>query len=141
MIIPVWVLLGFAAWTLLILFSTVGVYRWSRILTGRTGIAHWRADEQQGGEWYRRAIRAHMNCVENLPVYTAIVVALLAAGVTSPLLDRLAITILVARICQSSIHLLLEQTNVVAAVRFVFYFVQVVSMIAMIGVLAISAGS
>ena len=30
--IPVWVLLGFAAWTLLILFATVGVYRWSRIL-------------------------------------------------------------------------------------------------------------
>jgi hypothetical protein len=27
--IPVWVLLGFAAWTLLILFTTVGVYRWS----------------------------------------------------------------------------------------------------------------
>ena len=31
--IPVWVLLGFAAWTLIILFTTVGVYRWSRILT------------------------------------------------------------------------------------------------------------
>jgi uncharacterized MAPEG superfamily protein len=140
MIIPVWVLLGFAAWTLLILFSTVGVYRWSRILTGRTGIAQWRADEQQGSEWYRRAIRAHMNCVENLPIYTAIVVGILAAGVTSPLLDGLAITILVSRICQSSIHLLLEQTNVVAAIRFFFYFVQVVSMITMLGVLAVSAG-
>jgi uncharacterized MAPEG superfamily protein len=141
MIIPVWVLLGFAAWTLLILFSTVGVYRWSRILTGRTGIAQWRADEQQGSEWYRRAVRAHMNCVENLPIYTAIVVGLLAAGVTSPLLDGLSITILVARICQSAIHLLLEQTNVVAAVRFFFYFVQVVSMIAIVGVLAVSANS
>jgi hypothetical protein len=43
--------------------------------------------------------------------------------------------------CQSAIHLLLEQTNVVAAVRFFFYFVQVVSMIAMVGVLAVSAGS
>lgn len=40
--IPVWVLLGFAAWTLLILFATVEVYRWSRILTGRTAIASWR---------------------------------------------------------------------------------------------------
>jgi hypothetical protein len=56
---------------------TVGVYRWSRILTGRTAIAAWRADEQQGDEWYRRAIRAHLNCVENLPVYTATVVAYL----------------------------------------------------------------
>jgi hypothetical protein len=83
-----------------------------------------------------------MNCVENLPIYTAIVVGLLAAGVTSPLLDGLSITILVARICQSAIHLLLEQTNVVAAVRFFFfYFVQVVSMIAMVGVLAVSANS
>ena len=100
--IPVWVLLGFATWTLLILFATVGVYRWSRILTGRTAIAAWRADEMQGTEWYRRAIRAHMNCVENLPIYTAIVVALLAARVTSPLLDGLAIVILLARICQSS---------------------------------------
>jgi MAPEG family len=89
--IPVWVLLGFAAWTLLILVATVGVYRWSRILTGRTAIATWRADEQQGSEWYRRAMRAHMNCLENLPIYTAIVVALLAARVTSPILDGLAI--------------------------------------------------
>ena len=64
--IPVWVLLGFAAWTLLILFATVGVYRWSRILTGRTAIATWRAAEQQGSEWYRRAMRAHINCLENL---------------------------------------------------------------------------
>jgi uncharacterized MAPEG superfamily protein len=137
--IPVWVLLGFAAWTLLILFATVGVYRWSRILTGRTAIATWRADEQQGGEWYRRAMRAHMNCLENLPIYTAIVVALLAARVTSPILDGLAIMIPVARICQSSIHLLLEQTNMVAGIRFAFYFVQAISMIAMGTLIAISA--
>ena len=45
---PVWVLLGLAAWTLLLLIMTVGVYRWSLILTGRTSIASWRADEQQG---------------------------------------------------------------------------------------------
>ena len=136
--IPVWVLLGFAAWTLLILFATVGVYRWSRILTGHTAIATWRADEQQGSEWYRRAMRAHMNCLENLPIYTAIVVALLAARVTSPILDGLTITILVARICQSSIHLLLEQTNMVAGIRFAFYFLQAISMIAMGILVAIS---
>ena len=129
--IPVWVLLGFAAWTLFILFVTVGVYRWIRILTGRATIAEWRADERQGSEWYRRAVRAHLNCLETLPVYTAIVVALLTAHVNSPILDGLAITILVARICQSSIHLLVEQTNTVAAIRFAFFFMQVICMIAM----------
>ena len=128
--IPVWVLLGFAAWTLLVLFSTVGVYRWRRILTGRTAVAAWRADEQQGGEWYRRAIRAHLNCVENLPVYTASVVAILAARVASPILDGLAIR---------SIHLLVEQTNVVAGIRFPFFFVQPICMIAMGILVAISA--
>ena len=86
-----------------------------------------------------RAIRAHMNCVENLPVYTAIVVALLAAKITSPILDGLAIAILLARISQSLIHLLLEQTNTVASIRFAFYFVQAVSMVAMVGVVAVSA--
>jgi hypothetical protein len=30
--IPVWVLLLFAAWTLLLLFLTIGYFRWSRIL-------------------------------------------------------------------------------------------------------------
>ena len=137
--IPVWVLLGFAAWTLIILFTTVGVYRWSHILTGRAALSAWRADEKQGDEWYRRAIRAHLNCLETLPVYTAIVVALLTAHVTSPTLDGLAITFLVARICQSLIHLLVEQTNLVAGIRFAFFFVQAICMITMAVLVAISA--
>jgi len=135
MTIPLWVLLGFAAWTLLTLFTTVGVYRWTRILTGRVAIAEWRADEPQGSEWYRRAVRAHMNCVENLPVYTALVVVLLAIHADTPVLDALAIIILVARIFQTVIHISLEQTNTVAALRFAFFFIQVLCMIAM-GVIA-----
>jgi uncharacterized MAPEG superfamily protein len=80
-----------------------------------------------------------MNCVENLPIYTAIVVVLVATGVTSRLLDGLAITILVARICQSTIHVAVEQTNTVAAVRFGFFFIQAISMIAMGFIVALSA--
>ena len=60
-------LLGFAAWTLLLLSATVGVYRWSRILTGRAGAGAFQADNIQGEEWYKRAMRAHANCMENLP--------------------------------------------------------------------------
>jgi uncharacterized MAPEG superfamily protein len=45
MTIPLWVLLGFAGWTLFVLFGTIGVYRWSRILTGRARIAEWQADK------------------------------------------------------------------------------------------------
>lgn len=141
MSIPLWVLLGYAAWTLLTLFATVGFYRWSHILTGRTSIAEWRADEVQGNEWYRRAVRAHQNCLENLPIYTAIVVVLVATRITSPILDGLAITILVARVCQTLIHLSVEQTNVVASFRFAFFLLQAICMVGMGIFIARAAGA
>jgi hypothetical protein len=31
MMVLVWMLVGFATWTVLLLLATVGVYRWSRI--------------------------------------------------------------------------------------------------------------
>lgn len=134
---PIWVLLAFAGWTLLILFATVGVYRWSRILTGRATVREWKPDELQGAGWYRRAMQAHMNCVENLPVYGAVAVAILATGVQSPVLDLLALTVLVARIVQSLIHIIPEQTEAVAVFRFTFYFIQIVCMFAM-GILVVA---
>jgi len=129
--IPVLVLLGFAAWTLLVLFGTIGIYRWSRIFTGRAEVAEWRADLPQGNDWYKRAMRAHMNCVENLPLYTAIVVALTAAGVHSRFVDALAIVMLAARIGQTLVHVGLPVTNPTASLRFALFFVQLMCMIAM----------
>jgi uncharacterized MAPEG superfamily protein len=128
--IPILVLVAFAVWTLLTLLFSVGIYRWSRILTGAASIAEWRADVPGGSEWYKRAMRAHMNCVENLPVYTALVVALMAARIQSATVDGLAIALLLARIAQTLIHLMLRQTNVVAGIRFTFFFVQFVCMMA-----------
>lgn len=131
MSIPVWVLLAFAGWTLLTLLATVGVYRWSHILTRRASLGEWRADEAQGSEWYRRAMRAHANCVENLPVYGAIVLAIVASGVQGTFLDTLAIVLIVARVCQTLVHLGPPQTDVVAGIRFGFFFTQLVCMVAM----------
>ena len=55
MILPVWMLVGFAAWTLLLLPATVGVNRCSRILTGRAAIREFRADQIEGADWYKPA--------------------------------------------------------------------------------------
>jgi uncharacterized MAPEG superfamily protein len=137
---PVLVLLGFALWTLLTLTAGVGVYRWSRILTGSASIAEWRADLPQGSEWYQRAMRAHMNCVENLPVYAAIVVALVATGLHSAAIDRLAVAMLALRVGQTTTHLALPATNAVGAVRFALYFAQVACKIAMAAIIALHAG-
>ena len=126
--IPVLVLLGFAAWTLLTLFGSVGVYRWSRIITGRVSIAAWRADVMQGCEWYKRAMRAHMNCVENLPIYGALVVALSATGLRSSFIDGLSIAMLVARIGQTLVHILLPPSTSTASLRFALFLIQVICM-------------
>ena len=126
--IPLWVLLGFAAWTLLSLVGSVGVYRWSRIVSGDRQIKSFRADQVRGDDWYKRAMRAHANCVENLPVYGAVVLAIVVTGVDTRLLDILAIVLLIARVVHTFVHISFEQTNLVASFRFAFYFVQVVCM-------------
>lgn len=131
MTIPVWMLLGFAAWTVLLLSFTIGVYRWRRILTGRGSIAEFRADQVEGEDWYRRSMRAHANCIENLPVFGAVVFALHAAGVDSALANYLSIAVLVARVIQSSVHVSFVQTNRVVSVRFSFFTVQLVSLLAL----------
>ena len=127
MILPVWMLVGFAAWTVLLLLATVGVYRWSRILTGRVAIREFRADQIEGADWYKRAMRAHANCVENLPVFGAIVLGLYVANVGSALVNALAVAVLVARVMQSLVHVCFVQTDIVTSVRFGFFSVQIVS--------------
>ncbi len=139
MTIPQWALLGFAVWTLLVLFGTVGVYRWSRILTGKVRISEWQADQPQGSEWYQRAMRAHMNCVENLPVFATIVLCATATGADSRLLDLLAGAILVARIFQTTVHLTFAPSDAAALIRFAFFFVQALCMLAMAAAVAVWA--
>lgn len=129
MSIPVWVLLAFAVWTMLVLTLTVGIYRWGLVFAGRAQVNEFRADQVEGSDWYRRSMRAHLNCVENLPVYGAIVLVLVVSGAGSPLLDILALTLISARVVQTLIHVSWEQTNVLASLRFLFFFVQLICML------------
>lgn len=132
MSIPLWVLLGFALWTLLLLFGTVGVYRWSRILTGRAAISAFPPDQPHGSDWYRRAMRAHANCIENLPVYGAIVLVMTVTGAEGRAFDVPAVVLLAARLCQSVTHIAFEQTDRVVAFVFGFYLLQALCMFWMI---------
>ena len=124
MTVPVWMLLAFAMWTLLLLLFTIGIYRWSRIFSGRVPIRDFPADAAGGEEWYRRATRAHANCIETLPVFGAIVFALYVGNVGGALVDALAVTVVIARILQSLVHVCFVHSNSVASWRFGFYFVQ-----------------
>ena len=138
MAVPVWALLGFAVWTLFLLLTTIGVYRWSRILTGRVQMREFRADQVEGTDFYKRAMRAHANCVENLPIFGAVVLALQASGTSGPLVDRISLAILGARIVQSLIHVGFVQGNTAVLVRFSFFSVQVAGLLWLAGLVVFS---
>jgi len=135
MSIPQWTLLGFAGWTLLLLMATVGVYRWGNILFAKAAIASFRHDAPEGG-WYQRGTRAHANCIENLPVFGAIVYLITIVDLHGPLVDALCIATLAARVIQSCVHIVHEQTNAFVAVRFSFYSVQLVSFLVLVVMVA-----
>lgn len=140
MTLPVWTLLGFATWTLILLIATVGIYRWSRILTRRADLKEFRADHVVGEDWYKRAMRAHANCVENLPVFGAIVFVLHVAGIAGSTVNVLVVVILIARVVQSLVHVCCPQTNAWVAVRFSFFFVQIIGFFWLIAIIVLQYG-
>ncbi|AFY19289.1 hypothetical protein PputUW4_02086 [Pseudomonas sp. UW4] len=133
---PMWMLLGFATWTLLLLMATVGVYRWVRILFSNVPIASFRSDQLEGEDWYRRGTRAHANCVENLPVFGVIVFVISALGVDGPAVSYLSMIVLIARVCQSLVHVSHVQTDRFVAVRFTFFCLQLICFLALIVIAA-----
>lgn len=128
---PILALLSFALWTLALLFCTVGYYRWSRILTGRGAISSFGPDGAGGPDWYRRALRAHANCIENLPVFGALVFAATASGTQGEGFDLMAACVPVARVGQSLVHVLAPPTNTATSVRFAFFLAQIIAMVGM----------
>ena len=132
MSIPLFALLGFALWTHMILFLFVGPYRWISLLSGRTRASYWTADPNAGSGFYPRAMRAHMNCIENLPVFAVIVYVIERIGLQGQLIDSLVLMVLGGRILQSLVHVIFEQTDKVIFVRFGFFFTQIVAMLVLV---------
>jgi uncharacterized membrane protein YecN with MAPEG domain len=130
MTVPLWMLLAFALWTVGVLMTTVGVYRWQRILTGRAAIQEFRYDRTADQlDWYRRAMRAHGNCVENLPVFGALVLILNTLNVDTVALDLASVVFMLARVCQTSVHVAFVETNGTVSARFSFFSVQIAVML------------
>lgn len=129
--------IAFAAWTLIVLFAGVGTRRWYLILSGRAPITSFPADTPHGCAAYRRAMRAHANCVENLPVYASIVFASEITHVVPAHMTEAAIAFIASRIAQSSVHMVLPETNATVAIRFGFYLAQVLITFWMIAAMAL----
>jgi uncharacterized MAPEG superfamily protein len=124
-------LLLFAAWTLVLMLTYV-FYRTGLVLAGRKRADSWtrgRPSEDPG--FIVRAQNAHMNCVENLPVFAAIVLSAYALG-RAPVADHVASYVLGARLAQSTVHLI-GVNHWLVFVRGSFFTIQVALFLYMIG--------
>lgn len=139
MTLSLWMLLAFAVWTLVALLVGVGVRRWTLIFQGKASLTSFPGDTPHGGVAYRRAVRAHANCVENLPVFAAVVLVAAAARLSPPGFDALSAVVMAARVLQTLTHALLAETNRTVALRFGLFFVQILAMIGMAAGLAATA--
>ncbi len=97
-------LLGFTTWTL-ILVAGVFLYRGLKFATG-TPINHWprSAKPTDDAALVKRLEDAHANCLENLPIFAALVLAAAAMGKLDAI-AMLAPWALYARVGQSLVHL------------------------------------
>lgn len=139
MTIPLYCLLFFALWTIGLVIFGLGPYRVGRVISRTAPPSAFPADTPHGPDWYRRLMRAHANCVENLPVFGAVVLTAAVAGVQSPLFDTLAIVYVTARVGQSSTHIA-SGSNQAINVRFSFFLVQLGCVITMAILAATAAG-
>ena len=124
--VPVLMVLLFAVWTIVLLVLTVGIYRWGSVFAGKAQLTDFRADDVRGSDFYKRAMRAHANCVENLPIFIAVVFAAYVMNAMSDTVRLMSIIVVVARVLQSLVHVSLDQTNKVTLVRFCFFFAQII---------------
>ncbi|WP_420428184.1 MAPEG family protein [Algiphilus sp.] len=96
----------FAAWALLLVCIPVG-YRVFAVLAQGKAAHSWTRGRQQESEpsLVERAAHAHLNTLENLPVFAALVLAGVASG-QGAAIDPLAPWVLYARMAQSVVHLI-----------------------------------
>ena len=130
MTVPLYALLAFVVWTLLILVG-VAFVRVHKVLSGRTPPNGFPSGQPHGSDRYWRTNRAHMNCVENLPLFASVVLVGAVLHVGSPALDSLAVAYIVARIGQTVAHIS-SGRNIAVNIRFGFFLAQVGCLLAMV---------
>lgn len=119
---PLYALTGFVFWTILLVFG-LGFVRVTAVLRREKQPNEFPLGTQDNADLHWRLNRAHLNCVENLPLFAAVVLIGALVGTTSTTLDNLARVFMVARICQSLVHIA-SVSNAAVTVRFTFYVIQ-----------------
>nr|WP_232369198.1 MAPEG family protein [Leptospira abararensis] len=123
-------MIGFALWTLgLGVFLTS--FRSIQVLLGKKKSNEFPAGIQHGSDFNWRLNRAHINSLENLPIFLTVVFLTSSFGMIDSFVNQAGVVILGARVLQSLTHL--TSTSVLAVnVRFTFYMIQIVAYIVLL---------
>lgn len=115
-------LILFIAWTLALLVLMEAIRCWL-VLTRQVPANGFRPDNDNLAPFMQRLARAHLNCLEGLPVFGGLMVValLLSKGAVT---DPLALWLVAARVVQSTIHLASLGVAAVNA-RFAAFAVQI----------------
>jgi uncharacterized MAPEG superfamily protein len=125
MLLSEWALLGFAAWTLGVLVFGIGLTRVTKVMRREAKPNEFNPMVVHGTERYQRCLRAHLNCVENLPLFATLVLLGSVLHVPGQLFQVATIVVLPARAVQSVVHMLSGRNRAVL-LRFYAFTVQLV---------------
>ena len=131
MSVPLLTLVLFALWALL-LVGGVGGWRAVEVLAGKKPANAFPSGQQHGSDTYWRLNRAHVNAVENLPIFGAVAIA---AHLTQTPVDLACWLVVGGRVVQSLFHVA-SGRSIVVNLRFTAFLVQVLS-IAYIGIMVV----
>lgn len=134
---PLWCLLGFVCWTLLLLLG-VGLARVRQVVAGTARASDFPSGVPHGSDAYWRLNRAHLNCVENLPLFASVVLVAAAAGLQHGTFDNFAMLVLAARIGQSVAHIS-SGSEMAVNIRFAFFGLQIIGIVGGIILIATNA--
>lgn len=126
---PLFALMGFVFWTVFIVLAISGA-RVVEVISGRTAVNGFPSGQPHGGDAYWRLNRAHMNCVENLPLFAAVVLAGHVTGLTTGTFATLSQVYVSARVAQTLIHVS-SGSAMAVNLRFTAFLVQVVCLLTM----------
>ena len=104
------------------LVGGIGLHRVIEVLRGNKPPNGFPSGEKHGPDWYWRVNRAHMNTVENLPVYGALVLAGAVLGLDGAFTTAAWVGF-GARVAQSFFHVLSGRSMAVN-LRFTAFLVQ-----------------
>lgn len=117
-------LVVYALWAMFLVLS-VGAVRVHQVVTAQAHPGSFTAGVPHGPDPYWRLNRAHMNTIENLPIFATVVLAGWAAGAITPVFNVLAVIVVSARAVQSLIHISSGSVGAIN-VRFTAFGVQIV---------------